>query len=171
MIHPTDPHLLNITKTLHDAKRLDWRSNLARKITSVMYHITSADQTIFIFQITPSEVFAMARFNTATFASLRLDKSDERKFQSWVTAENIQPLVMLNEFFSAGFKVSISWVADQTAFCMSIIGTDSTRKHQGMVMTTWSDDLEEVILLSGYKHFVVCEGGEWPTQDNTQRWG
>jgi hypothetical protein len=113
----------------------------------------------------------MARFNNSVFSTLRLGADDEKKVVQWIAAEGVTITGVLEKLLGDGFKISCSWVFDQSAFCFSIIGTDSTKDHKDMVMTTWSDDLEEVVLLAGYKHYVVCDGRAWPTDKAGARWG
>lgn len=113
----------------------------------------------------------MARWQQSTFAALSLSRDDEKKFTAWVSQNKPTAEGTISELLGAGFKISISWVTDSNAFCMSVIGTDETKQHRSMVMTTWSDDLAEVIIMAGYKHFVVCGGGEWPAANKGERWG
>lgn len=124
-----------------------------------------------IVQLAPTEEYAMARYDRSVFAALSLSTEDEKRFTEWVTQQKVEPVEAMKKFTGDGFKISVSWVFDQNSFCLSVIGTKETRLHDGMVMTSWSDDLEEVILIAAYKHYVVCDGGEWPTRENTQRWG
>lgn len=113
----------------------------------------------------------MARFQQSTFANLTLSRDDEKKFTDWVTKERPTPEGVMSNLLADGFKVSVSWVTDSNAFCFSVIGTENTKQHRNMVMTTWSDDLAEVILLAAYKHYLVCGGGEWPSTNSGERWG
>ena len=113
----------------------------------------------------------MARFQTMEFANIQLGKADEKQFSDWVAEENVKPLEAVQRLLGDGFKVSCSWVFSQSAFCFTIVGTDETPKHKGICMTTWSDDLEEVMALAVYKHYVICDGQDWPTQSSGSRWG
>lgn len=113
----------------------------------------------------------MARFNQSVFASISLTSQDKKAFEDWLAKSKASPLETAEYLIGLGFKISISFVVDQSAFCLSLIGTDSTKQHNGMVMTSWSDDLNEVIMIAAYKHCVMCNEGPWPTRDNSQRWG
>jgi len=125
----------------------------------------------FVFQFANTEIEAMARFTQSTFASITLTSENKKDFEKWASSSSLTALECMNKLMGDGFKVSASWVTDQNAFCCSIIGTDVTKHHKDMVMTSWSDDLEEVILIGTYKHYVLCNGDEWPTRDAGQRWG
>ena len=113
----------------------------------------------------------MARFNNSTFSTLRMSNQDEQQFTEFISSEKRTPVEWLQTLLGDGYKVSVSYVFDQNAFCLSVIGTDNTKQNKGVVMTTWSDDLEEVITMAAFKHFGMCQGGEWPTQANENRWG
>lgn len=124
-----------------------------------------------IFMITPGEVYAMARFNDKTFSTLRLDLHLEQAYSEWVQQNNVVPVELLAELCGEGYKISISWVFDQNSFCASLIGTPTTKANEDVVMTTWSDDLPEVIAMMYYKHVVICDRGKWPTEKSGNRWG
>lgn len=113
----------------------------------------------------------MARFGNMTFAAVSLTSDDEKQFTDWVTKQDPNPMECVAQLLGNGFKVSCSWVFDQNAFCFSIIGTEATKQHRDMVMTSWSDDLAEVIFIGYYKHYVLMNEETWPTQAEQQRWG
>lgn len=169
----TSPHQL--LELLTDYFRKFGRGKITtiteQHISQLFLQLLQTNPNRVIFQIAPSEDFAMARFTQSTFASITLGKDDEKRFQEWLKSESISALVAAERLLSDGFKFSCSWVTGQGAFCFSIIGTDETAKHKGLVMTTWSDDLEEVICLGAYKHYAVCGGDTWPVQADGPRWG
>lgn len=113
----------------------------------------------------------MARFQQKEFASIQLTVADEKQFTEWITSENQSGLDIMNKLSGDGFKMSLSYIFDQSAFCFSIIGTENTKKHADLVMSSWSDDLEEAILIGAYKHYVLCQEDVWPTAKSGQRWG
>ena len=113
----------------------------------------------------------MAPFKQSEFAALTLTSDHEKQFNEWVTAENMNGHDAMQALLEQGFKLSISWVLDQSAFCFSVIGTDATKKHQNMVMTSWSDDMDEVACIALFKHAVICGGDTWPTRHDGPRWG
>lgn len=168
-----NPDLLlhNLTVVLHHTKPRDFSSHFVNKVMRSFHTYTRLPSADVIFQICKKEYEAMARFNQSTFAALTLTREQERELQSWITKHDVSALDTLTKLTGDGFKVSISWVAEQNAFCFSIIGTNNTKLHRDMVMTSWSDDLEEVILIGGYKHYVICDGDTWPAQNTGQRWG
>jgi len=113
----------------------------------------------------------MAQFGRSEFAALTLTTDHEKQFNQWIAAENLNGVKALEMLLAEGFKVSCSWIVDQSSYCFSIIGTDATKKHKNMVMTSWSDDLDEVICIGLFKHAIICGGEAWPTRADGPRWG
>lgn len=110
-------------------------------------------------------------FSPMQFSTLRLLTEDKEKYAGWVQKTKANIVDMVAAFCGDGFKVSVSYITEQNSFCVTIIGTDNTKQHKECCMTTWSDDLEEAILMAGYKHYAMCDGAAWPMQETAQRWG
>lgn len=159
------------TKLFRNVKNVPTLLTLWRQISTNLEREFSAHSTQFCFFVHEGRDTMAARFAQSVFATLTVSRDDEKQFTAWVSKEKPTTEGIMSHLLGEGFKISISWVVDNNAFCLSIIGTDNTRQHKNMVMTTWSDDLAEVILLAGYKHFVICGGGEWPSSGTTERWG
>lgn len=111
------------------------------------------------------------QFRQKTFASVSLTRGDEDKFQEWRDSGNYNAVMAMQDFTGRGYKVSITWVVDSNAFCVSVIGTDDCSHNKDTILTSWSDDLEEAVMIAAYKHFEMCGDGSWPTNANGQRWG
>lgn len=113
----------------------------------------------------------MAKFVGKQFASIRLDRASEKEFTKWVSETKVRGFDAMERFLGDGYKVSATYVFDKSSFCVSVIGTEVTKPNQDKIMTSWSDELEEAFQIAGYKHYVICDGGDWPTQDNDAPWG
>ena len=124
-----------------------------------------------IFRVLPTSEDLKMAFSNATFASVRLDGSEEKKFADWAKNLNTPLPELLNQFLGRGYKLSVTWVSKSNAFCVSVIGTPESRVNDNVIMTSWSDDLEEAFLIAAYKHFEVCGDDVWPTTNSSQRWG
>jgi hypothetical protein len=110
-------------------------------------------------------------FGDVMFSSLALLAEDEKKFTAWVSKENPIAMDILRSFTEQGFKVSLVYVIEQNSFCFSVIGTEDTKLHKKMILTSWSDQIEEAILIAAYKHFIMCDSGAWPVGRTGTRWG
>jgi hypothetical protein len=123
------------------------------------------------FYYVPKEDYVAKRFNDKSFAQVQLTSADENKFTAWANDGPKNGLQAANELLGQGYKMSITWVIESNAFCVSLIGTEETAQNKNSIMTSWSDDLEECFLISAYKHLEVCNSGEWPTAANGKKWG
>lgn len=166
-----DMLLLNVTSWCHAVKWSQISPTQERRVKMMVIGHLQFDQRNRIFQLAKTEDEAMARFRNMSFSTLRLEDRHTADFKHWVEQQKIDPLSVITELTGQGYKVSCSWVDESNAFCLSIIGTENTKVNRDVVMTTWSDDLEEVICLAGFKHMVVCDSGEWPITNNDTRWG
>jgi len=110
-------------------------------------------------------------YNAMSFAALSLTSADEKKYRDWAVDNTSDAQSLINGFCSQGYKVSITWVVESNAFCVSVIGTEDCIANKRAILTSWSDDILEALSIAVYKHVVMCDSGDWPTQDNTQRWG
>jgi len=113
----------------------------------------------------------MKSFSPATFSSLRINADEEKKFKEWWNNLKADTDEIVGNLCGSGFKVSVSWVVDQNSFCVSLIGTDATKKHKGMVLTSWSDELAEAVAMCAYKHYEMCGEDAWPVTEQGKRWG
>lgn len=113
----------------------------------------------------------MARYNQKQFATVTLEKADEKKLVEWAEGNSVTGISSLQDLTADGYKISIAWVDSNQSFCCSLIGTEVSKPNRDAILTSWSDDLEEALVMSAYKHFVVCDGGEWPVNDQSSRWG
>lgn len=168
---PSSVQLLYITAACRKITRPHEHSYKARLVERDFHRFLHAYGVHFTLWLRKLGDIEMARFRNSTFASIRVTASQEAAFTEWVASSKEDGLAWFNIFTGDGFKVSVSWVFDQNAFCVSLIGTDNTKDHRDMVMTSWSDDLEEAIRLAAFKHYVLCEGKEWPSQETGKRWG
>lgn len=113
----------------------------------------------------------MAGFGDFTFSTLRLEGDEAATFEKWFEETVVNPLEVMQQFTGDGFKMSVSYIIDQNSFCVTIIGTKDTKKHEKQGMTSWSDDLGEALAMAWFKHYQLCAGDGWPTKDRGNRWG
>lgn len=125
----------------------------------------------FPFFIVPDRMIAMANYGNFKFSTLRIDQDETPAFEKWLETTEIDVHKIMTDFAGAGFKGSFSYVIDQNSFCVTIVGTKDTKKHQGLGLSSWSDNLAEAWAMCWYKHFVLCNGDEWPVVDRSARWG
>lgn len=111
-------------------------------------------------------------FSNREFSTLSLSEGDKKQLYEWADKETITPLDCATELGLAGYKLSFTWVDDQQSWCVSLIGTETSKPNQDKIMTSWSNDLGEAVIIGYYKHVVMCDSGSWPVRaDNEGRWG
>lgn len=163
--------LLNLTRFAQDNPRKMLEPESVWRFSSIFYSLFNQKLSRVMYRVAEESWEIMPSFNNVQFASISIPAGDEKKFQDWATKCQLNMSEALNWFLERGFKISCSYVVKQNAFCLSIIGTDDTPQHKRMIMTSWSDDLEEVFYIALYKHIEMCGEGVWPIQDTNQRWG
>lgn len=173
MLNPyrSDATLLNWTAYLHDQRNFILASRMIKVVAEALGKRFQPHNTRINMKIVLEETNIVAAFGNKKFAQLSLDVSREAELTAWVTGEGIQVWDLLTNLLNDGYKVSLVWVYKQSSFCVSIMGTDDSKHNQDAILTSWSDDLEDALLIGGFKHYVICDGGKWPLQDTSRRWG
>ena len=66
----------------------------------------------------------------------------------------------------------MGYYPDSEAYGAFMSPLKDTKQNQGKILTSWSDDVGEAVLMCLYKHEVVFKNGEW-TEDSkkSRRWG
>jgi len=115
-------------------------------------------------------VFPMA-FRDTQFCSLELKSSDAEALDAYVASWNNDLSELLQTLGNDGYKISFTWVDKQTSWCLTLIPTERASYNKNKLLTSWSNNPFEAAWICGYKHYVLCKGGEWPTSTNEGRWG
>jgi hypothetical protein len=113
----------------------------------------------------------MPRNNDFQFANIKLNRSDEKEFRGWSETQDFDTMGLLTNLGGDGYKVSLAWIDKQNAWCVTLVATDGAKHNKNRGLSSWSDDLEEAIWISGYKHYRMCDGGSWPDEGSNQNWG
>lgn len=168
---PQSVSILNVEQFLLDKKNTPLKIPEFRHLTRVLQTILGGNPGNVFFYDPPTEEFMAGQFRNKEFASLTLSSSDEKKFLEWIAETKMTAIGSASGFLGEGYKLSVSWVVSSNAFCLSVIGTDDCSHNKDVILTNWSDDLEEVFLLAAYKHIVLADSGEWPTSKSGNKWG
>jgi len=105
------------------------------------------------------------------FLNYTLSESETIALQQFVDNDVDGILPLMDVLLGQGYKVSMTWVDQNTAFCIAVTGTENSKYNNGKSMTSWSDSLEEGLFIAVYKHLVIFGGKEWVGQDVQKRWG
>lgn len=166
-----DDMLRQISRWFRRATTLTRKYSEANRVSTLIQDCTRMHTPNFTFHVFPTENHFMSKFVGKTFASISLTADRKKDLDEWVKTQKVTGLTAIESLLSDGYKVSLTWVDDQNSFCFSVIGTDNSRVNRDAIMTSWSDDLNEAAMIAAFKHYVMCDGGDWPLVDNTQRWG
>lgn len=167
----SNPILLNIETSLLDRNHKPLSPEEFRHLTMVLQTLFGGNAHNVEFYDLPESSYMKPQFQSRDFASLSLNKNDEKKFADWLKTANLSAVQIAEDFLARGYKVSVTWVTNNNAFCLSVIGTEACRNNKNSIMTSWSDQLEETFFIAAYKHLVLCNDGEWPIAGTDNRWG
>jgi len=106
------------------------------------------------------------------FINLRLTKDDKPGLKKFRETCNNDVGECLKELAISQCKLSISWVDDKAAWCVTVSATKQSKQNQNCSMTSWSDDWEEAIFMTGYKVITLAQSGSWSDlADAAEDWG
>lgn len=106
------------------------------------------------------------------FITRRLDENDRVELQKYIDEHDGGTEEILQEILGAGYKVSISWIDDQSSYVVTVSGSKRSPHNDGYSMTSWSDDIWEAVAMCGYKVFVLAEGTGWKKiEASPDSWG
>lgn len=105
------------------------------------------------------------------FVSIALSSADERNFTEWYARERDNFVAMLEDLMASTYKLSLSYDFDNTCFIATISGTKSSSVNSNSSISARSDEFLEAVCLVLYKHYVMCEGGDWSEHARPSNWG
>lgn len=106
------------------------------------------------------------------FINLRLTSDDKPGLAKFIKKCKDDVGDCLRELAIANCKLSISWVDEKTAWCVTVSPTKQSKLNKDCSMSSWSDDWVEAIYMTGYKVLVLAESGSWEKIASSQEdWG
>jgi len=106
-----------------------------------------------------------------SFVNTRLTAEQATEFRQW-SKDNISALVALvTELLGDGYKLSFTYDHNNDCFICSLTGVKGHPINGELVLTSRSDDWQEAILLSAWKHFILFQGRRWETTETRPNWG
>ena len=107
------------------------------------------------------EFFIMAQKFAWTFVEIKLLAGDKPKVLAWAEKNVTNPLEVIDDITELGYKVSISYIDDRNSYVVSVSGSDRTPQNNKQTITTWSSNLEECLIMAGYKILHLTKDGKW----------
>lgn len=89
---------------------------------------------------------------------LRVNLTDQQDadFDLWKEKEAIQ-LTDLDILLNNGYKFSLNWDDFHDGVSASLFASSTKLSWAGWVLTAWSDNVTDAMLLLFYKHYIICE--------------
>lgn len=104
-----------------------------------------------------------------TLIDYRLSEDELNAFDKWLEKEAPTPTAVLIELASKDYKVSLSYVENSEAWCVSITGKENAKFNAKCTLTTWDEDPMEALYMAAYKTIIVFSGGKWNTKQQSKR--
>jgi len=106
------------------------------------------------------------------FVNITISTSDKPKFEAWVQNEQADIFELLTHILASSYKVSTSLDQSNDCYIASFTGKEDCRYNAKKCLTSRAGTLEEALWLNLYKHFAICDQGDWGAGSNSQSaWG
>lgn len=99
----------------------------------------------------------------------RLSDSELERFEDWVTKSHPTPIIALTGLAEKDYKVSLTFVENSNAWCVTVTGKEDAKFNSKSSLTTWSEDPLEGLVMAFFKVTVIFEGGVWKTRTESRR--
>jgi hypothetical protein len=114
------------------------------------------------------EMAARTKFGT-TFVNVRVSREERNKIDAWAIDHETEQGDMLDALVCNGYKVSLNQDVDNDCILVAVTGGNGSPYNRGLCMTSRAGSPLEALYLAFYKHFVMCDGKEWPEPDDIDR--
>lgn len=118
---------------------------------------------------------AMAKKNPAFekfwFASLKMPKAAKSEFETWKQENEDDFWHYLSQAMNSGYKLSARYDYDNSTHIVSLTCLSSEDVNFNGVMVTRASEIDEAMWLSLYKHWILCDEQEWPSEQDEKDWG
>lgn len=109
--------------------------------------------------------------NSWTFSNVILSNEERVAFIKWSDERYDSILELLSETLNAGYKFSVKLNVDTDIHYATLSGNANTWENQKNSLTSRHPEFETAVLLTLYKHYVLCDGGQWREDEQPQEWG
>jgi hypothetical protein len=144
------------------------------KVYFVLYNPrTNQSAELFGWLRPHKEWYQMARIKYGVdFVNLRLTDEDKKEFSEWAYEHSSDVLTYLEQLIGSGYKLSLNEDEENHCFIAAVTGGQDNRDNKNKCLISRAPDLLEVLQIALYKHFVVCDAGDWgATEKQDMTWG
>lgn len=112
---------------------------------------------------------AKADFNW-NLINVRLDETHTADLANFVKSLDGDATEALRIMLEDGYKVSVSYIEKNEAFCVTISGREGMKYNSNSSMSSFSDDLQEAIFMTAFKHGILFSRKQWAA-NKKDNWG
>ena len=135
----------------------------AESLRDLVYYIPQLSFTMCMEQ---KILMAKPDFNLIDY---RLNDAELDAFETWFEKSAPNPTETLIALAEKSYKVSLTYVENSSAWCVSITGQKTAKFNSESTLTTWADEPLEGLYMAFYKAMIVFEGGVWKTKTTSRR--
>lgn len=108
-------------------------------------------------------------FGDVQFCKFEMTDEIEQGFEAWLVKQAPDIAEAIDFLLNAGYKLSLKRDLEHEWYSCALTGSQDARHNAGICMMTYSDGVEDVILLTLFKAEIVYAGQEWPTSTERRR--
>lgn len=107
----------------------------------------------------------------ASFADVKLTASEKDVFLQWREKTDANCIDSLEALIADSYRVGCKYDYQNNCFVVTLTQQDTKHRNSGLIIMSRADSIDNAILLSGYKVFVLFEGQRLPTDKRDDNWG
>lgn len=106
-----------------------------------------------------------------SYADVKLIAGEKEAFLHWAKTGDVNCIDCLEALIADSYRVTVKVDYNNNSTNVSLTQQDNKHRNSGLVIISRSDNVDEALLLSFYKVFVLYEGQRLPTRDDNDTWG
>lgn len=101
------------------------------------------------------------------FTSVPVSESDAGDIERWAETADVDAL--MDALIGDGYKINLSLVDRGETVMVGVNGAyDRCGANAGLFLSAYAPDIRQALVVALYKHFVICQGGDWPRPDTAR---
>jgi len=159
-----------IKEVTHELVSLPKNTRKYRSFLSYILRYALHPQSVFKFRICEG-IFTMAFRTNITFVDAKLTLDDVPAVEAFAKQFKGNVANLLTKLAGDGYTVKIGFYPDKASFAVFVAPDKDNKNNRNKMLSSWSDDVEEALYMSGFKHYQMFEGGEWVVDEKRANWG
>jgi hypothetical protein len=109
--------------------------------------------------------------NDASFADVKLTASEKDVFLQWREKTDANCIDSLEALIADSYRVGCKYDYQNSCYVVTLTQQDTKHRNSGLIIMSRADSIDNALLLSSYKVFVLFEGQRLPTDKRDDNWG